>query len=266
MPEALRVLIADDEQPARARLRRMLAEMPDIVIVGDAEDGAACVAAIGKLEPDVVLLDVQMPNGTGFDVIDQVGPGGMPAVIFVTAYDEHAVKAFEVRALDYLLKPVLPERLAEAIARARERLTRPEQDLAVRLHTLVEQVERKPYLTRLLVNDGERAVLLPVDRISWIQADRNNVWLHAGGRALLLHESIAALEARLDPERFLRVNRSVLVRLEAVVELQPWSHGEYRIRLDDGTTTPWTRRYRAQHGDRFAAGARKGATVPRAEV
>jgi two-component system LytT family response regulator len=254
MPERLQVLIADDEQPARARLRRMLADIDGVELAGEAADGATCVAAIARLEPDVVLLDVQMPNGTGFDVIEQVGPEAMPAVIFVTAYDEHAVKAFDVRALDYLLKPVLPERLAEALGRARERVTTA-HDVAARLHSLVEQVAPRPHLTRILVDTGERAVLLPVERISWIQADRNNVWLHSGGKALLLHESIAALESRLDPERFLRVNRSVIVRLEAVVELQPWSHGEYRIKLDDGTTTPWTRRYRAQNAGRFSVGS-----------
>jgi two-component system LytT family response regulator len=175
-------------------------------------------------------------------------------VVFVTAYDEHALRAFEVRAIDYLLKPVSPDRLREAMERLRERAGAPlpqREREAVALHELVEGVSPKAPLSRILVHLDDRAHLVSVDRIDWIEADRNYVWLHVGGKALPLRQPISALEGRLDPERFLRVNRSVIVRLDAIAELQPWSHGDYRVRLADGTVTTWSRRYRALQGARF---------------
>lgn len=246
----LRVLLVDDEAPARARLRRMLQAEAGVTVAGEADDGARAIEAIRALAPDLVLLDIQMPNGTGFDVIDGVGPDAMPPVIFVTAYDEHALRAFEVRALDYLLKPVESTRLAQALARAREDTT----DRAARattLHDMLESVAPKQHLSRILVHLDDRAVLVPVDRIDWIEADRSHVWLHSAGKSVLHRQSISALEARLDPQRFLRVSRSVIVRLDAVREFHPWSHGDYRVVLHDGSTTMWSRRYRARSGELF---------------
>ncbi len=249
MPE-LRVLLVDDEAPARARLRRMLQAESGVTVAGEAEDGARAIESIRALDPDLVLLDIQMPNGTGFDVIDAVGPDAMPPVIFVTAYDEHALRAFEVRALDYLLKPVAADRLAQALARARDdtmdRATR-----AVTMHDMLESVAPRQHLSRILVHLDDRAVLVAVDRIDWIEADRNYVWLHSAGKSVLHRQSISAIEARLDPQRFLRVSRSVIVRLDAVREFHPWSHGDYRVVLHDGTTTMWSRRYRARSGALF---------------
>lgn len=246
----LRVLVVDDEAPARARLRRMLLAEAGVTVAGEAADGARAIEAIRALDPDLVLLDIQMPNGTGFDVIDAVGPEAMPPVIFVTAYDEHALRAFEVRALDYLLKPVAADRLAQALARARDdtmdRATR-----AVTMHGMLESVAPRQHLSRILVHLDDRAVLVPVDRIDWIEADRNYVWLHSAGKSVLHRQSISAIEARLDPQRFLRVSRSVIVRLDAVREFHPWSHGDYRVVLHDGTTTMWSRRYRARGGALF---------------
>jgi two-component system LytT family response regulator len=250
LPE-LRVLVVDDEEPGRRKLRRMLADEPDVVIVGEATSGAAAIEQVGALSPDLVLLDIQMPNGTGFDVIEAVGPEAMPPVVFVTAYDEHALRAFEVRALDYLLKPVAPDRLREALRRVRSRSRDDDASREVRLQQLLDSVAPRRWLSRLLVHVDDRAALLPVERIDWIEADRNTVWLHAAGRAVLLRETITDLEARLDPERFLRVNRSVIVRLDAIRELHPWSHGDYRIQLTDGSSTMWSRRYRARSADRF---------------
>lgn len=249
MPD-LRVLIVDDEEPGRRKLRRMLEAEPGVAVVGEAESGATAIEKIRELEPDLVLLDIQMPHGNGFDVVEAIGPDDMPPVIFVTAYDQHALRAFDVRALDYLLKPVAPDRLREALGRVQNR----DDDRttgAVKLHQLLETLAPRPYLTRLLVHAGERAALLAVDRIDWIEADRNVVHLHAGGRAVALRESISALEERLDPAHFLRVSRSVIVRLDAIRELQPWSHGDYRVMLVDGTTVMWSRRYRARNGGRF---------------
>jgi len=251
---ALRVLVVDDEGPARARMRRMLDELGGVVVVGEAVDGDDAVRAIRDVEADAVLLDIQMPRRDAFGVIDAVGPEAMPPVVFVTAYDEHALRAFEVRAVDYLLKPVAPDRLGEAIARLRARAaaTASEREReALTLHELVEVAAPKAPLSRILVHLDDRAQLVAVDRIDWIEADRNYVWLHVGGKALPLRQPISALEGRLDPERFLRVNRSVIVRLDAISELQPWSHGDYRVRLADGTVTTWSRRYRAVQGERF---------------
>lgn len=246
----LRVLVVDDEAPARARLRRMLQAEPGITVIGEAEDGAQAIAAIRALDPDLVLLDIQMPNGTGFEVIDGVGPDAMPPVIFVTAYDEHALRAFEVRALDYLLKPVASDRLGQAITRARDEAVDREAR-AVTLQDMLDSVAPRQHLSRILVHLDERAVLVPVDRIDWIEADRNYVWLHSAGKSVLHRQSISALEERLDPQRFLRVSRSVIVRLDAVREFHPWSHGDYRVVLHDGTTTMWSRRYRARSGAMF---------------
>jgi two-component system LytT family response regulator len=241
----VKVLLVDDEAPARAKLRRMLGAEPGMVIVGEASSGDEAIAAIREHEPDLVLLDIQMPGKTGFDVIEDVGPDQMPHVIFVTAYDQHALEAFEVRALDYLLKPVAPERLREALDRVRERLTS-EETRAVELQQMVEALAPPKYLRRVLVEDGERSILLPLERVDRIEADRNYVWLHADGRAYPLRAPITSIEDRLDPERFLRINRSAIVRMDAIVEMQPWSHGDFRVVMRDGTLLMWSRRYRAK--------------------
>lgn len=250
----LRVVIVDDEAPARSRLRRMLQELDGVSVVAEAIDGDDAVRVLRETDADGVFLDIQMPGRDAFGVIDAVGPDAMPHVVFVTAYDEHALRAFDVRAIDYLLKPASPERLAEAVSRLRTHAAANDREQrGAELHALVEHVAPRPRLTRLLVHVDERAILVPVDRIDWIEADRNYVWLHVAGKALPLRQPIGTLEERLDPERFLRVNRSVLVRTDAIVELHPWSHGDYRVVLSDGATTTWSRRYRALNGDRFGA-------------
>jgi two-component system LytT family response regulator len=251
MPD-LRILIADDEAPARTRMRRLLGGAGPLSIVGEAADGDEAVRLIRALSLDLVLLDIQMPGRDGFGVIDAVGPEAMPHVVFVTAYDEHALRAFEVRALDYLLKPVALDRLCEALDRVRERMEQPaDERRGAQLHDLVETVAPRPLLQRILVHVDERALLVPVERIDWIEADRNYVWLHVAGKALPLRQPISSIEDRLDPQHFLRVNRSVIVRIDAIGELQPWSHGDYRVVLTDGTTTMWSRRYRAKNGAMF---------------
>jgi two-component system LytT family response regulator len=245
----MRVLIADDEAPARQKVRRFLAGEPDVEIVGEAATGAEAVQAIRDRAPDVIFLDVQMPVLDGFGVIDEVGVDAMPHVVFVTAYDEHALRAFEVRALDYLLKPVTPDRFRAVLARVRAQLARRDgasADLAARLDQLLGTLSSKPrYLRRLLVEDGVKALLLPVEQIDLLRAERNYVRLHAKGATYTLRASLGAMAERLDPDRFLRINRSEIVRLDAVKELHPWFHGDYRVVMHDGATLTWSRRYRA---------------------
>ena len=252
----MRVLIVEDEAPARAKVRRYLAEEEDVEVVGEAATGAEAVAQIEALAPDLVLLDVQMPELDGFGVIREVGTERMPHVVFVTAFDEHALQAFEVRALDYLLKPFTPERFRSVMDRAREaHLRGRESGLAGRLEQLVEALSAKPrYLRRIMVHDERKAFLLPVERIDRVEADRNYVRLHSGSAAFTVRSSISSLAERLDPAKFLRINRSEVVRLDAVKELQPWFHGDYRVVLHDGTTLMWSRRYRAAAAGEFGEG------------
>jgi len=252
----VRILIVDDEAPARAKMRRYVGEYPDIEIIGEAENGVEAVERIGELQPDLVFLDVQMPELDGFGVIDAIGVESMPYVVFVTAFDEYALKAFEVRALDYLLKPFTPERFAAVIDRARAEVARAateRTELRGKLEALLGAVAagRPRYLQRILVHQANRALLLPVERIDRVEADRNYVRLHSGGTAFILRRSLTSLADRLDPEKFLRINRSEIVRLDAVKELQPWFHGDYRVVMGDGTTLMWSRRYRAQTAGEF---------------
>ena len=253
----MRILIVDDEAPARAKMRRYVDEYPDIEIVGEAENGVEAIERIGELRPDVVFLDVQMPELDGFGVIDAIGVDSMPYVVFVTAFDEYALKAFEVRALDYLLKPFTPERFAAVIDRARAEVTRASGNEGAELRGKLEALlgamaaGRPRYLQRILVHQANRALLLPVERIDRVEADRNYVRLHSGGTAFTLRGSLTSLAERLDPEKFLRINRSEIVRLDAVKELQPWFHGDYRVVMGDGTTLMWSRRYRAQTAGEF---------------
>jgi two-component system LytT family response regulator len=229
----VRVLIVDDEEPARRKIRRLLSGETDVEIVGEAATGTEAIEAIRRLTPDLVFLDVQIPPPNGFGIIDALGRDNAPDVIFVTAFDEHALRAFEVRALDYLLKPVTPARLREALDRARERL---EQSAAP---------ARPRPLARILVRDDTKAFLLALDRVDRIEADGNYVRLHSNGRSFTVRMAIGALAGRLDADQFLRISRSAIVRLDAIKELHPWFHGDYHVVMTDGARLTWTRRYRA---------------------
>jgi two-component system LytT family response regulator len=249
----MRVLIVDDEAPARAKLRRLLAGEPGIAEVAEAADGEAAVAAIEAARPDLVLLDVQMPRLDGFGVVERVGADRMPPVIFVTTHDAHAVRAFDVHAVDYLLKPVSPERFRRAMARAAGRDEErgapasppPSAETAERLEAVLRTMGRAAgYARQLLVEDGRRAIFLATERIDRLHAERNYVRIVAGRDEYRVRGTLSALLARLDPERFLQINRSEVVRLEAVRELHPWSHGDYRVVMGDGTELTWSRRFR----------------------
>lgn len=244
--DRIRVLIVDDEPPARAKVRRYLVGDPEFEVVGEAGSGTEAVEAVARLEPDVVFLDVQMPGLDGFGVVAALDDGApLPHVVFVTAYDAYAVRAFEVHAVDYLLKPVGPDRFAQALERLKDRLRGRGDDLDRRLRDLLAAAPaRPPYLERLLVRDGERSLLLDVARIDWIEADRNHVRLHADGASHLVRGTITALEARLDPARFIRIHRSRMVNAERIREIHPWSHGDQLVVLRDGTELIMSRRYR----------------------
>lgn len=242
----IRVLVVDDEVPARRKLARLLASSSDVEVVGEAGDGRSAVALIRDQKPDLVFLDVRMPGLDGFGVIREVGTEAMPCVVFVTAYDEYALKAFEVQALDYLLKPVSPSRFRSVLERVRRQIGMgPASAVAERLEALLARASGKPdYLQRVLVERNGRGHLLRVDEIDRFEAARNYVRLHAGGATFLLRHSINALAERLDPARFLRIGRSEIVRLDAIKEVQAWFHGDQKIILKDGSELMWSRRFK----------------------
>jgi two-component system LytT family response regulator len=233
---ACRVLIVDDEPLARVSVRTLLAREPDITIVGECADGPSAVDAIRTERPDLVFLDVQMPGLDGFGVIREVGPDRMPVTVFVTAFDTFAVRAFEARALDYLVKPFSDERFAVTLARAREQ--RFGQQLA---QLLADRVAAGAYMTHLLVPTGTRTMVIPVDTIDWIGADDYYAVLHVGPRTHLLRQTLTTLAAELDPRRFVRVHRSAIVNLRLVRALEKTRDGGTALVLADGATIPVSR-------------------------
>ena len=249
----IRIVIADDEPLARERLRTLLAPESWAEIGAECQNAAEAVDAITRLKPDLVFLDVQMPGGTGFDVIDAVGAARMPLVIFVTAFDRYALRAFDVHALDYLLKPFDRERFQQALLRARQQLERKSTgDLERRLLELVQDLRPAPHkLERFVVKSGGRVFFVRADEIDWIEAAGNYVKLHVGGDAHLFRETMSALEARLDPDFFYRIHRSHIVNIERVKELQPWFNGEYVVFLRNGTRLTLSRGYREKLQERI---------------
>lgn len=242
----MRVLIVDDEPLARERIRTLLANAPDIEIAGERHDGASAVAAILELEPDLVFLDVQMPELDGFDVIEAIQGSPMPVIIFVTAFDRYAIKAFEVCALDYLLKPFDRDRFEKALARGRaEHDRRAAGDLDARLRSALNEWHgRQKYLDRLVIRDGGRVFFLRVEELDFVEAAGNYLKLHAGREQFLYRETLGRLEASLDPERFARIHRSTLVNVDRVKELHPLFRGDYTVVLRDGRELTLSRSYR----------------------
>ncbi len=254
-PQArVRVLVVDDEPLARRTLRVLLGEDAEVEVVGEAGNGAEAVELIRTLAPDLVFLDVQMPEMDGFAVLRALEPGQVPAVVFVTAFDEHAVRAFDSEAADYLLKPFDDERFARALARAKARIgDRRVRELASRLAAalspaapaapVAEPAPPRPaapaaepkYADRLVLKDTGRITFVDVAAIDWIEADDYVVKLHAGAKTHLLREPLRDLERRLDPRRFARIHRSTIVNIGSVKELQPYFHGDYVVIMRDGT-------------------------------
>lgn len=240
----MRVLIVDDEPIARRGLRRLLGAEPDVEIVGEAGSGTAAVAAIAELQPDLVLLDIQMPEMGGLEVVATVGPANMPAVVFVTAYDKYAVDAFDLNAADYVLKPVDPERLSRALARARQRLVAGDRfDLEERLLRVLERT-RPVQPERLVVRSAGRIQFVEAEDIDWISAEDNYVRIYAAGRTYLMRETVGGMEARLDPARFVRIRSSTIVRIARIREIRPLLNGTFELQLHDGTRVTSARRFR----------------------
>jgi two-component system, LytTR family, response regulator len=244
----LRLLIVDDEPVARRRLRRLLRDVPDVETAGEVGDGRSAVSAILSLKPDVVLLDVQMPEMDGFTVLQSVAGDRLPAVIFVTAFDRYALRAFEVHALDYLLKPVSAEKLAGALDRARTHLAeRRGATLDPRLVALLDELAaNRRFLTRLPVKVRGRMIVVDLADVDWIEAADNYVTIHAGAHAYTARETMSGLERELDPERFVRIHRSAIVQVDRIKELLPDFHGDFVVVLRDGTRVALSRNYRSR--------------------
>jgi two-component system LytT family response regulator len=244
-------LIVDDESLARERIRNMLAADPLIEIIAECANGREAIEAIQLHSPQLVFLDVEMPGVDGFGVLEALSPGRIPTIIFVTAYDQYAVRAFEVYALDYLLKPFDQERFDKALERAKAQISNHRSDaLNERILSALEEIKTRPvHLDRLVIKMNGHVFFIKAEEIDWLEAEGNYVRLHAGKESYLLRDTITALESQLDPKRFIRVHRSAIVNIDRITELQPWFHGEYRIILGEGVQLTLSRTYREKLHD-----------------
>jgi two-component system LytT family response regulator len=242
----IQTLIVDDEPLGRERLRKLLADEPDIEIIGECADGREAVTVIKKQRPDLVFLDVQMPELDGFQVLEEIQGERMPAVVFVTAHDKFALKAFEVHAVDYLLKPFDRERFETALGRALDQIKHHQSgELSQRLTALLAEVKpAAKHLERLAIKSSGRVLFLKTEEIDWIEAADNYVSLHVGAEEHLHRETMSALAEQLSPKHFLRISRSTIVNVDRIKELQPLFHGEYVVILRNGTKLTLSRNYR----------------------
>ena len=245
--QQVRVVIVDDEPLARSGVRARLSRFPDMEIVGECGDGRAAVAAIRELSPDLVFLDIQMPDVSGFDVLRSLPAESLPLIIFLTAYDSYAVNAFEIHALDYLLKPIDDERFRRSVEYARDRMsTYTAANLECRIRKLLELTGEKDgsaYTDHFAAQTGQRIVIVPVKDVDWIEANGDYVTLHAGGKSHLLRQTMGWMEGNLDPKRFLRIHRSAIVHATKIREVVSLGNREFMIRLGDGTQIRASRRY-----------------------
>ena len=240
----VRTLVVDDEPLARERLTKLLRAEADIELAGEAANGRDAVALIREAKPDLIFLDVQMPELDGFGVLAELSADERPAVVFVTAYDKFALKAFDVHAVDYLLKPFDKERFQTALRRALDHLARQQpKQIHDQLSALLHELRPAPQSDRIAVKGDGRVVFVKVNDIDWVEAADNYVSLHVGKDLHLLRETMTAIESRL-PKTFLRISRSTIVNVERIKELQPLFHGEYSVILRDGTKLTLSRSYR----------------------
>ena len=242
----IRTLIVDDEPLGRERIRALLGDDTEIEVVGECSDGKQAISAVEKTCPDLLYLDVQMPEMDGFAVLEAIAGERMPVIIFVTAYDRYAVQAFEVHALDYLLKSFDRERFQSALRRAKEQIRRSRDGLwNERLTGLLEDLQaRQNRLTRLVIRSAGRIFFLRVEEIDWLEAADNYVRIHVGRESHLIRETLQAVESRLDSSKFLRIHRSTVVNFDRVKEVQPLFHGDYIVKLRNGTELTLSRNYR----------------------
>lgn len=244
MGQLLKILIVDDEQPARKKIRSFLKDQSGIEAILEAENGIEAVEKLQQHQPDIVLLDIQMPGMTGFEVIETIGIENMPVIVFVTAYDQYAVDAFEVEAIDYLLKPFDDERFQKSFNRAVDQIALKKSN-AVNLQNLITKMNQdKKYLERLIVNEGSRYFFVPASKIMYIAAEEKYVNIFTEKDNHLVRNTMNNLEQQLDPAKFKRIHRSYIVNIDFIKEMQPWSHGDYIVILKNETKLTLSRRFR----------------------
>jgi two-component system, LytTR family, response regulator len=241
----IRTLIVDDETLARNRLRQLLQEEPELEIIGECGDGCTAVATIQAAKPDLLFLDIQMPELDGFGVMEALGTDKPPVVVFVTAYDKFALRAFEIHAVDYLLKPFDRERFQKALARAVERVKQSsDSQLIEQQAALIAELKSPKITDRLAVKSGGHISWVKLEEVDWIGSADNYAELHVGARSHLLRETLGALETKLAPDKFVRVSRSIIVNIARIKELKRLFYGGYELTLQDGTKLTLSRRYR----------------------
>ena len=242
----IETVIVDDERLSRKRIRRLLSADPEVNVTGECETGQQALELLAAHAPDLLFLDIQMPGLDGFALLNELGADRMPCTIFVTAYDEYALRAFEVHAFDYLLKPFDELRLNETVRRAKEHLlNRHVEADRDRLRLMLENLSKpERFRDRLAVRSGENVLLLKTNQIDWIEAADNYVYLHCGSETHALRETLSSLERTLDPNTFLRIHRSAIVNVDRIKALQPWFRGDYRVVLTTGTQLTLSRSYR----------------------
>jgi two-component system, LytTR family, response regulator len=242
----IRAVIADDELLARKFIRRLLKQDPEVEIVAECSNGKEAARVIREQKPDLVFLDVQMPEMDGFAVLDAVGLDHLPEIIFTTAYESYAIRAFELHALDYLLKPFDQVRFKAAMKHAKERLhSQPPEEGRLQIGTLLESIKaQQQHLERILIKADGRITFLNTHEIDWIEADDKYVHLHTAKGTRMVRQTLSAMETQLDPKRFIRIHRSAIVNVERIKELQPLFNGEHSLHLDNGTKLTLSRSYR----------------------
>jgi len=252
--ERIRTLIVDDEPLARKGVRQLLEEDPEVEILGECGDGLEAVEQIKALHPELVFLDIQMPEMDGFAVLDALTPAELPIVVFVTAYDQHALRAFQVHALDYLLKPFEEERFEEALARAKAQLRHKNgSQLTRRIIEMLDGTrEERQGPGRIMVRNAGRITFIRVEEVDWIEAQGDYVCLHCQGKKHLVREKISDMETQLAADRFLRIHRSTIVSIPRIKEMQPLFHGEYAVVLHDGTRLTMSRSFRDRVFERLS--------------
>lgn len=253
--DKIRALIVDDEPLARQGVRRLLEADPEVQIVGECSDGLEAVETIQTTHPDLVFLDIQMPEMNGFEVLDALGPEMMPLVVFVTAYDQHAVKAFEVHALDYLLKPFERERFQEALGRAKASLRDKQQgEIATKIAGMLGTVRTERVRgDRIMIKSGGHITFLLAEEVDWVEAQGDYVCLHCQGKKHLVRDKIGRMEEQFAGETFIRIHRSTIVNVSRIKEMQPLFHGDYAVVLTDGTRLTMSRSFREKVFHRLSA-------------